>query len=149
MKQNITKLNKVKIQAKVNLDGLKLLPQGKGVKSMDKNCSKNLPFMKEFYRISKERLKAYLDKLNEINDVLQEVKPSVDTNSIDIRKIEDVQGKVIDVYSSLLGFRYYEDAEVGGEVVDDAYLFNQYFNKTELNNLKFYEIEFGKTKKGR
>ncbi len=102
--------------------------------------------MKDFYRISKERLEAYLDKLSEANDIIREIQPISDKDNVDWKKVDEAWKKVIDVYSSLLGFKYYEDAAVGGEVVDDAYLFNQYWNRTELDNGKFHDIEFGKSK---
>ena len=104
------------------------------------------PFMKDFYRISKERLEAYLNKLGEGSDIIREIRLDLDEGNVDWEKVDEAWGKVIDVYNSLLGFRYYEDTEVGGEIVDDAYLFNQDWNQTELDNGKFHDIEFGKSK---
>ena len=37
------------------------------------------PFKKDFYRISKERLEAYLDKLNEACDLIKELKQKNDS----------------------------------------------------------------------
>ena len=100
------------------------------------------PFMKDFYRISKERLQAYLDKLIEATDIIRGIRPNGDKSNVDWEKVDEAWGKVIDVYNSVLGFRYYEDAKGGGEIIDDANL----YSSTELDNSKFYDIEFGKSK---
>lgn len=97
------------------------------------------PFMKNFYRVSKERFEAYIEKLDEANEIFRKLRPENDKGSVDWEKIEKAWGKIIDVSNSLLGFRYYEDAEAGGEIVDDFFLYN---GGVELDNHKFFKTEF-------
>lgn len=98
------------------------------------------PFVKIFYRISKERLEAYLDKLNDASEYLRKLKP---TSKKEKGKIEQAQGSLIDIFNSLYGFKNYEDIEAGGEGIQDLW-FSQ---PTTFDNDKFYEIEFPEGKK--
>ena len=101
------------------------------------------PFRKDFYRISKERLEAYLDKLKEASDLLKELKN--DKGKTDWEVVDMAWRKIVDVMNSLSGFKNYEDTEAGGEQIDDFYLYDW----TELDNYKFCMIEFHKEKEAK
>ena len=105
---------------------------------MKKNKVNRPPFRKDFYRISKERLEAYLDKLGEASDLIKDLRPKNDKGKVDWEVVDNAWGKIIDVMNSLNGFKNYEDVEAGGEIIQDSYLYEW----TEIDNYKFYRIEF-------
>lgn len=97
------------------------------------------PYTKAFYRISKERLDAYLSKLKEATGIIYKLRPDYDKGDVNWRKVDEAGGKIIDVFNSLIGFKHYENAQAGGEVIQDTFLYD-YF--VELDNGQFFDIEF-------
>lgn len=106
---------------------------------MKNNKFKYPPYLKDFYRISKERHEAYLDKLSEASGIIKEIRPDNDKGDVSWEKVDKAWRKIIDVLNSLLGFRYYEDAEAGAEIGEDTFLYDP---EVGLDNDKFFKIEF-------
>lgn len=94
------------------------------------------PPNKKFYRVSKERLEAYKSTLSKINDILKGLKPESNTGKVEWEPVDAIWGATIDLLNSISGFQMYVDEK---EEFDDGFL----YNSTHLDNVKFYEIEFG------
>ena len=98
------------------------------------------PSMKDFYRISKERLEIYLYCLAETTEIIRRIRPKGKKD-----KVWDQSDKawdlVIEVFNGLYGFKHYENAQAGGKVIQDTFLYDE---GVELDNDKFFKIEFPK-----
>lgn len=93
-------------------------------------------YRKDVYRISKERLQACLDTLDEVGDTLRSIKPKKDSDKVEWGPINEAWSGLIGLENSMRGFRRYEDHEE----FDDSFMYSQ----THLDTEEFYEIEFKK-----
>lgn len=98
------------------------------------------PSMKDFYRISKERLEVYLYCLDEATEIVRKIRPKRKRGKV-WDKVDEAWRLVIEVFNGLYGFKNYEDAEAGGKIIQDLWI-----NFSNLDNSKFYDIEFKKRK---
>lgn len=95
--------------------------------------------MKDFYRISKERLEVYIDILDKASEIMRDAKPKDKAGKVNWQRVESAWILVIEVFNGLYGFKNYEDAEAGGEFIQDLWI-----NSSDLDNYKFFKIEFPK-----
>lgn len=93
--------------------------------------------MKDFYRISKERLETYINCLDDASHILWGIRPNRKKSKADRQKFEDAWEMVVEVLNGLYGFKNYEDVEAGGEIIQDLWI-----NFSDLDNDKFHGIEF-------
>lgn len=97
-----------------------------------------IKYQKDFYRISKERIDAYLNQMQMIVNLLQEIKAD-NQNEVAQQHTERILELIIDMSNTLAGFRYYEDYVAGADPVDDFWI-----NTTEFDLEKLFDIEFPK-----
>ncbi len=95
------------------------------------------PFMKKFYRISKERLEAYLNRLEDVSEIMRKIRPEGNKGKVDWEKVNEAWMHIIDVGNGLYGYKNYEDYKAGGELIDDAWI-----NWSGFDESKFFSIEF-------
>lgn len=91
------------------------------------------------YKISDERQNAYLNNLEKATVILRKLPKNVRKNEL----VDEIASLIIDVLNSMRGFKRYYDKEN----IEDFYLYTPGFS--ELDNMKFYEIEFGMSVSGK
>lgn len=103
---------------------------------MSNNRNSYAPFMKDFYRISKERLEAYLSAIDKAQDIIRKIKPVSEKNKVSWEKINLVSDILISLSNSLYGFKHYEEYEASEEWGQDWWS-----DQSDLVS-DFFDIEF-------
>lgn len=104
---------------------------------MNKKTRNYSPFVKKMYKISKERLETYLITLDDTSKMIGKMHTENDKWEVDPETLHMIWEKIINVWNSMYGFKNYEDAEAGGEVIQDLWI-----NWSSFDENNFFSIEF-------